>query len=431
MIAAAMNPSAASTSALLTAFETHYAELIRYIARRTGNLEEARGLAHDTWLRIAERQGAAPDATPADPRAYLFTVSHNLAMNHLRRDHWMAGYLAECGQADAAAPAQAPDVADGAMYRQALAVVEAALAGLAPRVRDAYLACGLHGEKQADTAARLGVSLNTVERDIGQATRCIEDALHAWRHTRPAAARSKAAGRRRSLAALLGVFAVGVSGTALWQHLQREALRWQTALTTLRGQRLQRGLPDGSELTLDAASRLEVDYDAAQRRIRLLDGAAFFAVQRDPGRPFVVQARGVQVTVLGTRFGVEIDGGQGVLVQVESGRVRVDAWGRTQELGAGQGLRVLKGEMQRQDVARPAAWRQGEIAFDAVPLAEALARVERYAPTPMRAAPAVAGLRISGTLRVADAGDWLASLPRVLPVRLRALPDGALEVAAR
>jgi transmembrane sensor len=87
--------------------------------------------------------------------------------------------------------------------------------------------------------------------------------------------------------------------------------------------------------------------------------------------------------------------------------------------------------MQRQDVARPAAWRQGEIAFDAVPLAEALARVERYAPTPMRAAPAVAGLRISGTLRVADAGDWLASLPRVLPVRLRALPDGALEVAAR
>jgi RNA polymerase sigma factor (sigma-70 family) len=320
MIAAAMNPSAASTSALLTAFETHYAELIRYIARRTGNLEEARGLAHDTWLRIAERQGAAPDATPADPRAYLFTVSHNLAMNHLRRDHWMAGYLAECGQADAAAPAQAPDVADGAMYRQALAAVETALAGLAPRVRDAYLACGLHGEKQADTAARLGVSLNTVERDIGQATRCIEDALHAWRHTRPAAARSKAAGRRRSLAALLGVFAVGVSGTALWQHLQREALRWQTALTTLRGQRLQRGLPDGSELTLDAASRLEVDYDAAQRRIRLLDGAAFFAVQRDPGRPFVVQARGVQVTVLGTRFGVEIDGGQGVLVQVESGR---------------------------------------------------------------------------------------------------------------
>lgn len=427
MITAAMNPPAASTSTLLSAFETHYAELIRYIARRTGNLEEARGLAHDTWLRIAERQ----DAAPADPRAYLFTVSHNLAMNHLRRGHWMAGYLAECEQIDIGAPAHAPDVAEGAMYRQALAVVEKALAGLAPRAREAYLACGLHGEKQADTAARLGVSLNTVERDIAQAARCIEDALHAWRHTRETAARPRATGRRRSLAALLGMFAVGATGTAVWQHLQREALRFQTALATLRGQRLQRSLPDGSEVTLDAASRLEVDYSAGQRRIRLHDGAAFFSVQHDADRPFVVQARGVQVTVLGTRFGVEVDGGQGVLVQVEAGRVRVDAQGQTRELTAGQGLRAIDGAVQLQDIARPAAWRQGEIAFDAVPLAEALARVERYAATRLHAAPAVAGLRISGTLRVADAGDWLASLPRVLPVRLKTLPDGGLEVAAR
>lgn len=428
---AAMHPSAASTHALLAAFETHYAELIRYIARRTGNLEEARGLAHDTWLRIAERAPETLDDAPADPRAYLFTISHNVAMNHLRRGHWMAGYLAECGQIDIGAPVQTPDVAEGAMYRQALAVVEQALAGLRPRVRDAYLAHGLHGEKQADIAARIGVSLGTVERDIAQATGCIEDALHAWRHTRATAVRPRAAGRRRSLAALLGVFAVGATGTAVWQHLQREALRFQTALATLRGQRLQRSLPDGSEITLDAASRLEVDYSAERRRIRLLDGAAFFAVQHDADRPFVVQARGVQVTVLGTRFGVEIDGGQGVLVQVESGRVRVDAQGQMQELTAGQGLRVAEGRMQPQHTAQPAAWRHGEIAFDAVPLADALARVQRYALVPLRAAPAVAGLRISGKLRVADAQDWLASLPRVLPVRLRPLPDGGVEIAAR
>lgn len=431
MIAPTMNPPAASTSALLAAFETHYADLIRYIARRTGSVEEARGLAHDTWLRIAERQPGTEDATPADSRAYLFTISHNVVMNHLRRDRWMAGYLAECARADAAMPAQAPDVADGAMYRQALAVVEKALAGLAPRVRESYLACGLHGEKQADIAARLGVSLNTVERDIAQATRCIEDALHAWRHTRPAAARPKAGGRRKSLAALLGVFAVGVTGTALWRHLQGEARRFNAALATSRGQQLQRDLPDGSGLMLDAASRLEVDYSAAQRRIQLLDGAAFFAVQRDADRPFVVQARGVRVTVLGTRFGVEIDGRQGVLVQVESGRVRVDVDGRAHELGAGQSLRAVDGETLLSDVAYPAAWRQGEIAFDAVPLADALARVQRYAATTLRATPAVAGLRISGKLRVADAGDWLASLPRVLPVRLKTLADGGVEVAAR
>ena len=428
-----MNPPASSTNPLLAAFETHYAELIRYIARRTGNVEEARGLAHDTWLRIAERPPET-DTPPTDPRAYLFTISHNVAMNHLRRGHWMTGYLAECEQIDIGAPAQTPDVAEAAMYRQAVAVVEKTLAGLGPRVRDSYLASGLQGERQIDIAARLGVSVNTVERDIAQASACIEDALHAWRHTRPAAShppRARTAGRRKSLSALLGVFALGVTGSVVWQHLQHEALRFQTALATPRGRRLQQTLPDGSELTLDASSRLEVDYSAPRRLTRLLEGAAFFAVQRDVDRPFVVAARGVSVTVLGTRFGVEIDGGQGVVVQVESGRVRVDAFGRSHELTAGQSLRAFEGETLLKNVARPAAWRSGEIEFDAVPLAEALARVERYSATSLRATPAAGRLRISGKLRVADAHDWLASLPRVLPVRLKTLPDGGIELAAR
>jgi ferric-dicitrate binding protein FerR (iron transport regulator) len=238
-------------------------------------------------------------------------------------------------------------------------------------------------------------------------------------------------GRRKSLAALLGIFAVGVTGTAAWQHLQREALRFQTTLATLRGRRLQRDLPDGSKVTLDAQSRLEVDYTAARRLTRLHEGAAFFAVQRDTARPFVVQALGVEVTVLGTRFGVEIDGGLGVVVQVESGLVRVDAHGQRAELSAGQGLRVFQERLVLTNVANPAAWRNGELDFDAVPLADVLARLERYSPAALRATPAAAGLPVGGTVRVADARGWLASLPSVLPVRVSRLPNGDIEVDRR
>lgn len=425
-----MNPSATTITVLLAAFETHYAELIRYIARRTGNLEEARGLAHDTWLRIAERHKEI-DSPPADLRAYLFTMSHNVAMTQLRRDHWMSRYLAECEQIDIGAPSQTPDVADNVMYRQAVGVVEKALSDLPCRVRDTYLANGLHGEKQRDIALRTRVSITTVERDIVQATRHLEDALHVWRQTRPAAQLVKATTRRKSLAALLGVFAVSAAGSLVWQHLHREALRFQVALATERGRRLQTLLPDGSELTLDALSSLEVEYTAERRLTRLLEGATFFAVQRDVGRPFIVQARDVQVTVLGTRFGVEIDGGQGVVVQVESGAVRVEAYGRSHELTAGQSLRAFQGKTFLKNVDRPAAWRQGEIEFDAVPLAEALARIGRYSARHLRTTPAAGQLRISGNVRVSDARDWLASLPRVLPVRLKTLPDGGVEVAAR
>lgn len=429
-----MNPSSPSHNALLCAFSQHYAELVRYIARRTGNVEEARALAHDTWLRIAER-APEKDAALDDPRAYLFTISHNLVMNHLRRGHWMQTHLSECAQIDAVSPAQAPDVADSAMYRQAVEAVEGALARLPARAREVYLAHGLDDEKQIDIAQRLGVSIDTVKRDITQATRGIEDALHRWRQTPSAAKKHGAApqtrSRRKSLTALLGVFTVGLGSTGIWHLLQREALRYQTTLATLRGRMLQRGLPDGSELTLDALSRLDIDFSADVRALRLHAGAAFFAVQRDAARPFVVQALGVKVTVLGTRFGVEIDGGDNVSVQVESGLVRVQAHGQTTELSAGQSLRVEHGNLVRTQVAHPAAWRKGELDFDNVPLAQALARVARYSPAPLHAAPAVAHLPISGTVRVADARSWIASLPNVLPVRVQRQADGSIDIDRR
>ena len=429
-----MTPSSPLHNALLGAFSQHYAELVRYIARRTGNADEARALAHDTWLRIAER-APEKDAALADPRAYLFTISHNLVMNHLRRGHWMQTHLAECAQIDAVSPAQAPDVADSAMYRQAVEAVERALAGLPARAREVYLAHGLEDEKQIDIARRLGVSIDTVKRDITQATRGIEDALHHWRQS-PAGAKKTAGAaqtrsRRKSLTALLGVFTVGLGSTAIWQLLQREALRYQTTLATLRGRMLQRSLPDGSELTLDALSRIDIDFSADVRALRLHAGAAFFAVQREAARPFVVHALGTKVTVLGTRFGVEIDGGDNIAVQVESGLVQVVAHGQTTELSAGQSLRVKPDTVIATQVTSPASWRKGELDFDAVRLDQALARVARYSPAPLRATPAVAHLPISGTVRIVDARGWIASLPNVLPVRVIRHPDGSMEIDRR
>lgn len=429
-----MTPSSPSHNALLGAFSQHYAELVRYLARRTGNVDEARALAHDTWLRIAERT-PDKDIALADPRAYLFTISHNLVMNHLRRGHWMQMHLAECAQIDAVSPAQAPDVADSAMYRQAIEAVEGALARLPARAREVYLAQGLDDEKQIDIARRLGVSIDTVKRDITLATRGIEDALHRWGQSPAGAKKHDAAAqtrsRRRSLASLLGVFGLGLGSTAIWQLLQRQALRYQTTLATLRGRMLQRSLPDGSQLTLDALSRLDIDFSADVRALRLHAGAAFFAVQKDAARPFVVHAQGVKVTVLGTRFGVEIDGGDNISVQVESGLVRVDAQGQTFELSAGQGLRVAPHAVIQTSVASPAAWRKGELDFDNVPLGQALARVARYSPAPLQATPAAAQLPISGTVRIADARGWIASLPNVLPVRVIRQADGRMEIDRR
>lgn len=435
-----MSTSASSKGVLLSLFEQHYGDLVRYITRRTGNVEEARGLAHDTWLRIAERDvEKKEDMVPDDPRAYLFSISHNLTMSHLHRRSWMQRYLTECEQMEGALPTQSPDVAEGMMYRQAVARVEATLKDLPGRAREIYLAHGLHGEKQVDIAARMGVSIDTVKRDVAQATHRIEECLHAWRRTSQVEAKavnvrggsSSGRSRRKSLTALLSVFTLSMTGMAVWRHLESEALRFKATLATLRGKRLRQSLPDGSALTLDAQSHIEVDFSSDRRLTRLLAGAAFFEVKRDENRPFIVQARDVQVTVLGTRFGVELDAPEGIVVQVESGRVRVEALGQSHVLTAGQSLRVQPEGASLTRVLHPSSWRDGRLEFDTVPLAQVLARIQRYSATSLRATPAVASLPISGTVHVTQAQGWLKSLPGVLPVRINTLADGSIEVARR
>ena len=238
-----MPPPARFTQSLLADFESAYAHLLRVARRSTGCAETARDLVHDAWVRLAEQERGARQAgrtsptgpehpagldTPAllhNPTTYLTTLAQHLAMDQHRRDRLQADYLHDATWLQRQAHRGGPDVADHLMYRQALQALEQALAALPERARTAFVAHRVHGEAQADIARRLGVALNTVERDLMLAHACVEDALHRWRGTPPAAAQAAKRGmqRRRSLAALLGMAGLGYSGTIAWQH-------WQQAL---------------------------------------------------------------------------------------------------------------------------------------------------------------------------------------------------------
>jgi RNA polymerase sigma factor (sigma-70 family) len=414
---------------LLDEFPRQYDALVRFLRNRTGSSDEAREIAHDTWLRLAEPAVGGQAAVPVqDARAYLSTVAAHLLLDRYRRTNWLQCHTQDSAASGAIA-SHVPDVADGLMYRQALTAVEAALAVLPQRARDAFVAHRVHGEGQDAIAQRLDVSRNTVERDLILATDRIEAALQRWRGDAPLVQRR---GRRRGLASFLALAGVTVGGSLLWRHLSREALRWQTSLVA-RGSSLSQPLPDGSMLALDVQSRIEFAYDAHRRSARLLAGAAFFDVRHDTERPFVVEAAGVTATVLGTRFGVEIEPGGAVLVQVESGRVRVERPGSTTAvvLGVGQGLRLMPDGQVRPANGAAAAWRKGVLHFDAAPLGEAVERLARYASFELHTDPRVASLRISGTVETAHLSDWLQSLPAVLRVRVAHEEGGAVRIVAR
>jgi RNA polymerase sigma factor (sigma-70 family) len=195
-----MEMTASFTRALLSGFDRAYADLLRAATRSTGCREEAGDAVHDTWLRLAEHaqaaqaeqagpadsSGAAPG--PRDATAYLVVMAQNMALDAQRRRRRHGRYLDAEAVREQMAPSHAPDVAESVMYRQALAALEAALVALPERSRKAFVAHRVHGVRQPEIAARLGVSLNTVERDLIQANACIEDVLHRWRGSSPAGA---------------------------------------------------------------------------------------------------------------------------------------------------------------------------------------------------------------------------------------------------
>jgi len=442
-----MELSSSFTRALLDGFAPAYDELLRVAERRTSSREDAKELVHDTWMRLAEHQDSLSDAPIGTPtqekgellnaRAYLATITDNLALDQLRRSANLRKHQVEQEALTALAPPHAPDVAESVMYGQALAVLQSVLDGLPARMREVFVAHRIQGEKLPALACRLGVSENTVERDLMQVSACMADALHRWRGSTPAAP-APSGKRRRDLAALLGIGTLGVSGTIAWWQWRaylRDRVQWGLSTSTNRGQQQTHTLEDGSTLVLDARSRVEVRYYAGRRVVALLEGAAFFSVVRQSDRPFIVEVGAVRVTVLGTRFGVErvpAAGGESVWVQVESGRVRVEQTGRSaHELTAGDGLRILaSGEAERTG-GEAAEWRSGLLEFDNSTLGDALARLSRYSRADLPASVAASNLPLTGRVRVQQLGHWLEALPRAMPVRLVHLSGGAVRVVLR
>ena len=81
-------------------------------------------------------------------------------------------------------------------------------------------------------------------------------------------------------------------------------------------------LADGSVVHARDGARVEVEYTAAERRIRLVHGEAHFNVSHDPARPFIVSAGRITVRAVGTIFDVRMDS-SAIRVVVTNGKVRI------------------------------------------------------------------------------------------------------------
>lgn len=159
-------------------------------------------------------------------------------------------------------------------------------------------------------------------------------------------------------------------------------------VTTVRGQRVEVKLPDGTHAIVGPDSRLVYsEDDKSTVRTVSLQGEAVFTVVQSVNKPFVIRTDESNIRVLGTTFGVrQYADDSATTVTVLDGRVAVDYAVSTQAepivLSAGHSARIMQnGKMiinRKADTASVAYWMKGKLEFYMIPLHVVIGDVSRF-----------------------------------------------------
>lgn len=225
------------------------------------------------------------------------------------------------------------------------------------------------------------------------------------------------------------LLAVAASLALLFVFRVELAVLFQADYATKVGEQKTVRLEDGSSVTLNTDSALAVTMQGDQRTIELLKGEAFFDVQPDAGRPFIVHGEHSITRVLGTRFFVHKKG-RSDEVKVLSGRVEVtdgQRWRQSVVLRDGDAVSVDRdghGETGRLDTKLATSWLDGYLVFEDMALGDVIEQVQRYRNgLVIFKDNSLRELKINGRINLRDSAHILETLEKTLSVKITRLSD--------
>jgi transmembrane sensor len=177
-------------------------------------------------------------------------------------------------------------------------------------------------------------------------------------------------------------------------------------------------LPDGSLLTLNARTAVDIHFSASLRSLHLLQGELCVQVAADNRRPLEVLTAQGSVRALGTRFSVR-QMAEDSLVGVQQHCVQVtNRSGQQALVSSGQALRfasdrllLLSGDQSHVD-----AWMRGRLDVENESLGTVVDALRPYRQGLLRISRAAAQLRVFGVFSLDDSDRALQSLAQVLPI---------------
>lgn len=236
-------------------------------------------------------------------------------------------------------------------------------------------------------------------------------------------------GRRPALRCVAGlaVSIIVVAAGLGWRLTPSRPEQFQTKV----GEQRSVLLADGSRVTLNTASKIEVRLQADHRIVQLLQGEVLFDIAHDVERPFDVHAGRVVVRAVGTQFDIDRRVTRTAVTVVE-GRVAVIAadsyTGNLPVLSAGDRV-VLhdtsRGTLEHDvNLSEVTAWTQHQLVFRHRPLGEIAGEFNRYNVGRIEIrTPSLREQELTGTFSSNDAASFVAVLAGIPGVQV--VDDGA------
>ncbi len=134
----------------------------------------AEELVQDVMLEFWKRRETL--AEESSPQAYLFQATRNRALNHIRHAR-----IEREGEPRATRPEAIDSTAHSLVVEDEMMVaVRKAVDSLPARCREVFELSRVHNLKYAEIAQRLGISVKTVEAQMGKALRVLREELRPW-----------------------------------------------------------------------------------------------------------------------------------------------------------------------------------------------------------------------------------------------------------